>query len=162
MKPHKDANDLKVAVHGKVYQLRDITEMFFMRENEFGSALVCSRVPWANALSLTFGSEFKRLMEMHRSFSRAILSAGRVFDGIARAEPQALLTERQYCQTYFKDGRGRSFLAFAVAVFPELEPLNSVIDTTVLRSFDSACDSYESSKGSYQDRVWLFSLHARH
>ena len=146
VKPHEDANDLKVAVRGKVYQLRDITEMFFMREDEFGSALVCSRVPWANALSLTFGSEFKRLMEMHRSFSRAILSAGRVFDGIARAEPRALPAERQYCQTYFEDGRGRGFLAFAVAVFPELEPLNSVIDTTVLRSFDSACDSYESSK----------------
>jgi hypothetical protein len=43
VKPHEEASDLKVAVRDKVYQLRDITEMFFMRENEFGSALVCSR-----------------------------------------------------------------------------------------------------------------------
>ena len=146
VKPYGYVNDLKLVVHGKVYRLRDITGMFFEKGNELGSALVCSRVPWANALSLTFGLEFKRLMEMHRSFSRVILSAGRVFDGIARAEPRALPTERQYCQTYFRDGRGRGFLAFAIAVFPELEPLNSVIDTTVLRSFDSACDSYDSSK----------------
>jgi len=145
IKPHKDASDLKVAVRGKVYQLRDITEMFFMTENEFGSALVCSRVPWVNALSLTFGSEFKRLMDMPRSFSRALLSAGRVFDGIARAESQVLITERRYCQTYFADGRGRGFLSFAITLFPELEPLNGSIDTTVLRSFDSACESYSSS-----------------
>ena len=145
IKPHEDASDVQVPMSGKVFLLRDITEMFVMEENEFGSALVCSRVPWANALSLTFGPEFRRLMEMHRSLSKAILSAGRVFDGIAKAEPQTQTVERQYCRTYFKDARGRGFLAFAIALFPELEPLNGSIDTTVLRSFDSACECYSSS-----------------
>jgi hypothetical protein len=85
-------------------------------------------------------------MEMHRSFGRAFLSAGRVFDGIARAEPQALRPERQYCQTYFKDGRGRGFVAFATALFPELEPPNKAVDATGLGSFDSACESYDASR----------------
>ena len=145
VKPHEDTNDLKMTVGGKVWALRDITEIFFMNDNEFGSALVCSRVSWTSALSLTFGSEFKRLIEMQRSFSRALLSAGRVFEGIATAETQTLTAERQYCQSYFKDGRGRGFLAFAMALFPELGPLASSTDPSVSHSFGSACESYDSS-----------------
>jgi hypothetical protein len=146
VKPSEDENDLKVSVQGQVYKLRDITELFFMQENEFGSALVCSRVPWAQALSLVFGPDFKRLAEMNRSLGKALASAGRIFDGISKAEPKVLVAERQYCQTYFKDGRGRGFLSFAAALFPELgEVLNESTNLNVSGSFDSVCEAYESS-----------------
>jgi hypothetical protein len=59
-------------------------------------------------------------VEIHRSLGKALASAGRVFDGISKAEPKVLKTERIYCQTYSQDGRGRGFAAFAKALFPEL------------------------------------------
>jgi hypothetical protein len=74
IKPIEEVDDVK---------LRDVSGLFHLRENEFGSALVRSRVPWSNALSLTFGQEFESLMEMHRSFGKALISAGHVFDGVA-------------------------------------------------------------------------------
>lgn len=146
VKPSEEGDDLKVAVQGQVYRLRDITELFFMQENEFGSALVCSRVPWAQALSLVFGSDFKRLAEMRLALGNALSSAGRIFDGICKADPKVLVTERQHCQTYFKDARGRGFLSFASALFPEIgEVLNGSTNSNGSGSFDSACQAFESS-----------------
>jgi hypothetical protein len=146
VKPFEEASSLKVQLQGRVYGLRDITEIFIFQENEFGSALVCSRVPWTQALSLTFGSEFKCLMDMPRSVCNALLCAGRVFDAIVKAESEVSANERQHHQTYFQDGRGRGFVAFAVALFPEMEPVKEHINVADVGTFRAACETYDSSK----------------
>jgi hypothetical protein len=136
----------KVTVQGPVYNLRDITGLLSIDKDLFESGLVCSRVPWAQALSLVFGREFKRLAEMPRSLGSALASAGRIFDGICKAEPFVLTAEKLYCQTYFNDGRGRGFLSFACALFPELgEALKSSTDPNAFDSFISAFQAYDSS-----------------
>ncbi|KAI9771973.1 MAG: hypothetical protein M1839_002566 [Geoglossum umbratile] len=146
IKPSEEVDDDKIVVRGHVYKLRDVSELFHSSENEFGSALVCSRVPWSNALSLTFGREFERLMEMKLSFGKALVSAGQVFGGVAGTDPAVQRDERLYCQTYFRDGRGKGFIAFATALFPELQPLRDSLNVTLPGSFFSACENYESSR----------------
>ena len=145
-RPSDSVSDLNIAVKDQIYELRDINELFFFSDQPFGSQLVCSRVPWPKALSLTFGSAFKRLMEVRRSFIKALTSVAHVYDYIARADPMVAKNECQYCQSYFGDSRGRGFVVFAIRLFPELELLLELSDNLVPESFDSACQDFETSR----------------
>lgn len=144
-KPSDDHYAQRIAVKGRICQLRDTTELFHFNQNDFGSALVCSRVPWNNALNLTFGSDFRCLMDLSRSFGRALAAAGRIFEGVTKSESPIMIDEQRYCKTYFNDSVGRGFGAFAMSLFPELIPLEKPYQEAKFRSLGDALEQYEVS-----------------
>ncbi|KIW13133.1 hypothetical protein PV08_08320 [Exophiala spinifera] len=143
--PSSDPDTTTLSVSGQVCRLRDITELFHFDDNEFGTALVCSRVPWANALALTFGADFKRLMDLPRAVASALSAAGRIFAGVAKSHKPVVLDERRHCKTYYEDVVGRGFSRFATSLFPELAALTNLINDITINSLKEALDQYESS-----------------
>ena len=141
----EEAMEKRVEVSGKVYHLRDATEFLNTKDGAYGASLLCGRVPWQNALSLTFGPEFRRLTESPSLFGSAIGAAARLFDGLAKAEKGVHQITARSWTTYLGSGRGQGLISCAMLRFPELSPLEIHMETASKCSFKEAQGIYESN-----------------
>lgn len=135
----------EVEVPGKLFCLRDATEFLHNKHGVYGSALLSGRVPWENALSLTFGSEFSQLIEAPALFGTTIGAAARIFDAVARAEDGVHYDTTRTCTTYLSFGRAQGFVGFAYMRFPELLPLKKQMESASRAPFKEAQGNYESN-----------------
>ena len=142
---YQEGDKKEIEVPGRLYCLRDATEFLLNKDHTYGSALLCGRVPWETALSLTFGSEFRRLMESASLFGTTIGAAARVFDAIAKAEDGVHHETARTCTNYLSFGRGQGFLSFACLRFPELLPLKIEMENVPKASLRETRGTYEST-----------------
>lgn len=138
-----DTSD-EVEVRSKTFYLRDIMEVINIREGITSAPLICGRVPWSSALSDTFGSYFKRLIEMSRSFGTALGCAARVFEAVKKAEGGFHGTPASDCCSYFTSSYGVGYVSFATTRFPELKCVRTHMDRGASKSTEEAARTYEA------------------
>lgn len=117
--------DDHVQVAEKVYHLRSTTELFQAVNSDLPErwTTLCGRVPWEQALRMTFGPDFTRLMEQKRACGAVLGSAARIFEAITNAENSISRKTLESLFMYSQDGQGKAFITFAVRRFPELMTL---------------------------------------
>ena len=135
----------EIEVSGELVCLRDATGFLQSKDGRYGSALLCGRVPWESALSMTFGPEFGRLMEGAAVFGAAIGAAARIYEAVAKAEDGVHGDTTQTCATYLSFGRSQGFVGFAYMRFPELSPLKKHMEKASRVSFKEAQKDYETT-----------------
>ena len=139
----------EMEISGKLYSLRDISEILVRKDGEYGSALLFGRLPWESALSLTFGSRYHRLTESV-NFGRALGAAARIFDLIHRLDrriyEEIVMQESHYCSS----GRGQGFISHAIMRFPELLPHKLNMENIPNVSFGETNGLYDSCLSNLQ------------
>ena len=139
----------EMRISGKLYYLRDMSEILKRKEGEYGSALLCGRLPWESALSLTFGSQYHRLTKSV-NFGMALGAAARIFDLMYKADrriyQQIGMSEGYHCSS----GRGQGFISHAVMRFPELLPHKSNMENIPNVSFGETNGLYDSCLSNLQ------------
>lgn len=113
-----------------------------------GLLQLCIRVPWASALSATFGPKPVGILtqDLATVFSTGLGSAACIFDHIVRASPgvdEDILRSNQY---YLDAAYGRTFLRMTASRLPEI-PEKAVDNAMnyVNNSYNDACMAYESA-----------------
>ena len=103
-----------------LYQMNDV-----IKENKAPNPDIClsGRCAWHEVLSMTFGSSFEKLRNMHTQLAAALSSAARVFQALAEGSEDLpgghhwLVACRNYSQSSF----GPDYINFALRRFPELK-----------------------------------------
>ncbi|KAI9667850.1 MAG: hypothetical protein M1821_000669 [Bathelium mastoideum] len=135
----------KLQVSKETVHLRDATEFLRRKTGLSGSALICGRVTWDQALSLTFGSAFVQLMNVRTIFGSALGYAARLFQGLARAEPGLLPSSLENYTAYSHSGYGQGYISFAIKQFAELAPLEPHIQKAAENSLSDVMRMYEAN-----------------
>ncbi|KAH0562207.1 hypothetical protein GP486_003096 [Trichoglossum hirsutum] len=135
---------------GKTVFLSDATLLFKshaqIKPNQ--NRVLGGRVHWKEALSGTFGDDFKSLLAMPTLFGAAIGSAARIFTALAEADPDVDMKWRRHCSSYFPDSFGQSLVNFALDRFPELKPKPlkaEMVRAARIPSYGQAQATYEST-----------------
>lgn len=131
-------------VQAKTYHLRDFTDVVNVREGAIGKTLVCGRIPWSTALSDTFGSYFRRLIDMRQAFGKALGCAARVFEAVTDAEAGFHVTAASECFSYFSSSYGIGLVSFLCKTFPELKVVRREMDEGASKSAEDALATYEA------------------
>ena len=131
----------------KVVYLNDVSDLLFANDrNE--SMRVSGRLEWESCLSNAFGTSFTSLMKHKLNFSQALGCAGRIFEAVAKAEPEIGFSTRKHWLYYTDMGSGYGYVQNLVSWFPELKQIESRIQEAVGCRFVDARTNYESSLGN--------------
>ncbi|KAI9793796.1 MAG: hypothetical protein M1833_000519 [Piccolia ochrophora] len=131
-----------VEITSQTYRIRDLTaESFLHRDPD--NRCMSGRVPWENASQQTFGSAARNLFKQTAILGSAIGSAARIFQGLARAEPDAS-TEKFKDWCYYDDNCfGKGYVNFTMNLLPELMPLQHHTEPSLESSYSEAVGAYE-------------------
>jgi hypothetical protein len=134
---------------GKTYRLFDASEIIKTEDGPKSTLVLSGRVPWAQAFEVAFGEDFRKLIKMGQSFGRAIGCAGRIFEGLVRAEDSVPSTWLERCCNYFQDSHGKAYVGFTCAKFPELAHLQDIMMVGASTpSFETARADFEAQLSS--------------
>ncbi|KIX05670.1 uncharacterized protein Z518_03642 [Rhinocladiella mackenziei CBS 650.93] len=135
---------------GKTVFLSDATVLFKshaqLKPNQ--DRVVGGRVHWKEALSRTFGEDFKSLLAMPVLFGAAIGSAARIFTALVEADPDVDMISRRHCSSYFPDSFGQNLINFALDRFPELNSKllrAETVNAARIPSYGQAQATFEST-----------------
>ena len=145
---HREAEGEKeeeVEVLGRLFRLSDAADFLQRKDGALGSALLCGRVPWQNALSLTFGPAFRKLMESPTIFGQLVGAAARIFEAVAKPEKGIHNETLRACPTYLSSSRGQGLISSSILRFPELLPLRTHMETASNGTFQETQSTYESN-----------------
>ncbi|KAI9690723.1 MAG: hypothetical protein M1820_009875 [Bogoriella megaspora] len=138
--------DGKIKLSEQTINLRDATQFLHHKSGLLlGPWLICGRVPWDQALSLTFGSAFTTLMKMQIAFGSLLGYAARFLKGLAQGETGLLSNLLETYTNYSHSGYGQGFVSFATQQFPELTPLQRQMEKAVVLPLPDAIRMYEIS-----------------
>ena len=136
-------NKKDIEVQGRLFLLTDATDFLLRKDGALGSALLCGRVPWQNALSLTFGPAFRKLMECPTIIGKLIGAAARFFEAIAKAEKSLHNGTLRTCSTYLSSSSGQGLISSSILRFPELLPLRIHMESAASANFQGTQSTYE-------------------
>ena len=115
--------------------------------NAYGCALISGRVPWDRALGSTFGKDFDVLLQNKHIFAEAIGSAARILQAVAHANSNVDPVVRRGHQIYLGSSYGKKLALFATDRFPELKPLEHLMQPALRFPFRKARTLFDSSMG---------------
>lgn len=115
---------------GETYRLPDASSLLTIEDVALSFTLLGGRVPWDNALYLTFGPDFRKLLEMKQAFGTAMGSAARIYQALSEGDEHFEDAEKDWrfqCRTYFPESHGLGLVQFITQRFPELGNLHQTI-----------------------------------
>ena len=140
-----DGEKKEVEVLGRLFRLNDAADFLQRKDGPLGSALLCGRVPWQSALSLTFGPAFRKLIESPTIFGKLIGAAARIFEAVAKAEKGLHNETLRTCSTYLSSSRGQGLISSSILRFPELRLLKVHMESVLSGTFQETQSTYESN-----------------
>ena len=120
---------------GKIYRLPDASGMLTSERGALTTTFLGGRVSWDNALDVTFGGDFRRLLGMKQAVGTAIGSAARIYQALSEGDESfsdAKEDWRFQCRTYFPNSHGLALVYFTTQRFPELGDLHETIALSAL------------------------------
>lgn len=127
------------------YFIKSIGHLFTTHRDKYDTVL-SGTVPWKECLRSVFGGSTSQLLSTEANLRELVQLSGRVFDGLAKAEPSNIFTakQRQSWFAYQPGQRGRGFVLSATDWFPELVSLEEQPDfqATSFLTLDAAAAKY--------------------
>lgn len=119
---------------------------FFTSRVERLDSIISGTLPWDCCLSSAFGATFSRLLHEDIHYLRLVYLAGRVFEGLANAEPNRLFSfvDFQAWVGYRRSQRGRDFLGSTMSWFAELNGQQDDMVNIPEYTLDEAIAAYDS------------------
>ena len=139
---------------GKTYRLPDANHLIVTEDGALVWTLLSGRVPWDEALDMTFSRDFRKLIGMKQSLGTAIGSAARIYQGLYEGDEFFSDGETDWrldCSLYFPESYGSAYVHFVTTKFPELAPLRKFMASSVREStIGQSCMNFEASMTSIQ------------
>jgi hypothetical protein len=126
------------------FVLKDVSEIFEREQRSPDAVVVSGRLQWENILSSTFLSDYKRLMDIPKTFGECIGSAARLFTGLTQAEEAFPYKCRLACIDYSDTAHGAGLVNSAIQWLPELKAVRNSMLRSISQDFNSARKSYEA------------------
>ena len=135
----------------EAYTVKEITKEVITRdqrkeEENFNVYDLQSRVPWQGLFRQTFGKQAAILLRLNVDLGTAIGSAARIFSEVANPQTEDFSSDLDagYWSGTGTASHGSAYLDFLCAKFPELIPLQDVMETALQRSLTDALAAYQS------------------
>jgi hypothetical protein len=109
----------------RVVRVQDVSEILFANDS-IHAMQAYGRLGWECCLSWAFGSSFQKLKNRGTSFGNLLGCACRIFQAVARAEPEINTKTCKYW-IYYMDTGALGFAHNMVSRFPELEDFQSAM-----------------------------------
>ncbi|KAL1642570.1 hypothetical protein SLS58_005339 [Diplodia intermedia] len=144
----EEATDRRSLVQGRTVRLPTITDVLSRGKTLNPAYKVSGKLHWHTALSVAFGSSFKKLIDMESNFGPALGSAARVFQAFVDGDDNVPADWRTACQTYYENSFGIDYVHFAFDWFQELatpKMKEEALACARLESYSEAESKFEHS-----------------
>ncbi|KAI4713466.1 hypothetical protein J4E89_002446 [Alternaria sp. Ai002NY15] len=108
----------KIAIMRSTYVVREFRDLFIAEEP--GTTTLRRRLSWENCLSLAYGSEFDKFMELQTCVGSMLGSMARVYLAHHKEDIDLDVLDRKFFINYSENSYGRDFVNAVGALFPEL------------------------------------------
>jgi hypothetical protein len=128
---------------GKTYILDNVSELFSEEGRHHTTAVVSGRVQWKTALSASFLSDFRHMMEIPNTIGELIGSGARIFKAVAQGDKAFPGQYLVACISYCDQSYGVGFVENILGWFPELNVSKDAMERGFSSDLASAFGVYE-------------------